>query len=75
MQSSFGPNDVTSTSSLTMLIHELDAIAAMKQVETSDVAMESLRKSGENTVAGVKNPVNDPEGTLRGAGAGDQQSF
>ena len=70
VQSSFGPYEVTSISAMTMLIHELDAIAAMKQVETSDVAMQSLQKSGENTIAGVKNLVNDPEGTLRGAGEG-----
>jgi len=36
-----------------MLIHELDAIAAMKQVETSDTVLKSLQKSGENTVAGL----------------------
>jgi len=75
VQSSFGPYEVTSTTSLNMLIHELDAIAAMKKVETSDVAMESLRQSGENTVAGVKNLVNDPEGTLRGAGQGISSLF
>lgn len=75
VQSSFGPYEVTSTSALTMLIHELDAIAAMKQVETSDVALQSLQKSGENTIAGMKNLVNDPEGTLRGAGEGISSLF
>lgn len=75
VQSSFGPFEITSLSSLAMLIHELDAIAAMKKVETSDTVMQSLQQSGENTVAGVKNLVNDPEGTIRGAGEGISSLF
>ena len=70
VQSSFGPYEVASISALTNLVHELSVIAAMKQVETSDVALQSLKKSGENTVEGVKNLFTDPEGTLQGAGQG-----
>jgi hypothetical protein len=75
VQSSFGPYEVTSLSSLAALIRELDAIAAMKQVETSDTVMKSLQQSGENAVQGVTNLFNDPEGTLRGAGQGISSLF
>ena len=47
----------------------------MKQVETSDTVMQSLQKSGENTVAGLTNLVSDPEGTIRGAGQGISSLF
>ena len=70
VQSNFGPFQVASISSLAYLIRELTAIAAMKQVETSDVVVKSIQTSGENTVEGVKNLFSDPEGTIQGAGQG-----
>jgi len=68
--SPFGNFQAGSTNSLKILVNEINAIAAMKQVETDDTAVASLKKSGENTVAGVKNLFTDPQGTLEGAATG-----
>lgn len=70
VNSSFGIFRITSTSSLKILLREIEAIAAMRKVETDDTAIESLKQSGANTVEGVKNLVNDPKGTFASAAAG-----
>jgi len=75
VNSSFGTFKVSSTSSLHILVREIEAIAAMKKIQTDDTAIESLKQSGKNTVAGVKNLVNDPKGTLESAGAGVSSLF
>ncbi len=75
VQSVFGPFELTSITSLAILIHELEAIAAMRQVETSDTFKKAMQKSGENTATGIKNLVNDPEGAIRGAGHGISSLF
>lgn len=75
VQSDFGTFQVTSLTSLAMLLHELEAIAAMKQVKTSDTVKQSLQKSGESTVTGLKNLFDDPEGTVKGAGQGISSLF
>lgn len=73
--SEFGTFKITSKTSLTILIHELEAIAAMRKVEFSDTAVKSLQKSGKNTVSGIQNLFNDPEKTIRGAGRGISSLF
>lgn len=70
VNSSFGNFQVTSTSSLRILVREIEAIAEMKKIKTDDTAIESLKQSGKNTVAGVKNLVTDPLGTFESAAAG-----
>ena len=70
VNSSFGIFQVSSTSSLHILVREIEAIGAMKKIATDDTAIESLKQSGKNTVAGVKNLVNDPQGTFESAAAG-----
>ena len=70
VQSSFGMYQVSSMPSLAILLHELEAIAAMKRVETSDTVVHSLQKSGEKTLTGLTSLVTDPEETIRGAGQG-----
>ncbi len=70
VKSSFGTFQVSSTSSLQILIREIEAIAAMKKIQTDDTAIESLKQSGKNTVTGVKNLVNDPQGTFERAATG-----
>lgn len=67
VNSSFGNYQVTSTSSLRILVREIEAIAAMKKIKTDDTAIESLKQSGKNTITGVKNLVNDPKRTFEGA--------
>ena len=70
VKSSFGNFQVTSTSSLRILLREIEAIAAMKKIKTDDTAIESLKQSGKNTVTGVKNLVSDPKGTFESAASG-----
>jgi len=75
VQSAFGTFKVSSITSLALLIHEFEAIAAMRKVEFSDTALKSLQKSGENTVTGIKNLFNNPEKTIKGAGRGIRSLF
>jgi len=70
VNTTFGTVKVISTSSLYILIQEIEAIAAMKKIETDDTAIESLKQSGKNTAAGLKNLVDDPKGTFESAAAG-----
>jgi len=70
VNSSFGNFQVTSTSSLRILVREIEAIVAMKKIRTDDTAIESLKQSGKNTVTGVTNLVTDPKGTFESAAAG-----
>ncbi len=70
VNSSFGNFKVISTSSLLILIREIEAIAAMKKIKTDDTAIESLKQSGKNTVTGLKNLVSDPMGTFESAASG-----
>jgi len=68
--SPFGTFQANSSMDLNVLIYELGAIAAMKKVETKSTAAESLKKSGENTVNGIKNLITEPVSTLSGAAEG-----
>lgn len=75
VRSPFGIFRVTSTASLGILVNEIGAIAAMRQIQTDDTAIASLKQSGEKTVAGVKNLFVDPRGTLEGAATGVSSLF
>ena len=71
----FGIFQASSTNNLKILVHEIDAIAAMKKVETDDTVVSSTIKSGENTVSGITNLVTDPQNTLEGAVSGVESLF
>ncbi len=66
----FGTFQAGSTRDLEILLSEIGAIAAMKQVATDDTALASLKQSGQNTVTGLKNLFNVPQATLEGAASG-----
>ena len=70
VESSFGTFKAGSTGDLKILLNEIAAIAAMKQVQTEETAKASLKQSGQKTVTGVKNLFNDPQGTIEGAASG-----
>ena len=70
VKSSFGDFIVVGTSSLRIIVREIEAIAEMKKIKTDDTAIASLKKSGEKTIAGLKNLVDDPQGTFESAAAG-----
>ena len=67
VESKFGTFQAGSTGDLEILVNEIAAIAAMKQVATDDTVKAALKQSGQNTVTGLKNLFNDPQGTLEGA--------
>jgi len=73
--SPFGAFSAPSTTSLEFLVREIEAIAAMKEVKTDDTAIASLKQSGENTVAGIKNLFTEPEETVKGAASGIHSLF
>jgi hypothetical protein len=75
VQSAFGQFKAASTVALSILINEIHAIAAMKKVDTSNAAIESLQKSGANTVAGIQHLIVDPMDTLEGAQEGISSLF
>jgi len=75
VETSFGTFEAGSTLALKILVNEINAIAEMKLVETNDTAVASLKKSGENTVKGVKQLFKDPEGTAKGAASGVSSLF
>jgi hypothetical protein len=75
VQSPFGEFTAPSTTMLKFLINELNAIAEMKKVETDDAAVASLKKSGQNTIKGIKSLFTDTEDTLKGAASGVQSIF
>lgn len=70
VESKFGTFQAGSARDLEILVHEIAAIAAMKEVEAEDTAVASLKQSGQNTVTGLKNMFNDPQATLEGAASG-----
>jgi hypothetical protein len=75
VNSVYGTYRVVSTLALRQLLHELQAIAVMKKVETQKTAEESVKQAGKNTIKAVSNLFNDPENTIEGAAAGFQSLF
>lgn len=75
VKSTFGTFQVSTTSSLRILVQEIKAIAAMRKVETDDTAVEALKASGKNTVTGLKNLFSEPEETFENAAAGVRGLF
>jgi hypothetical protein len=70
VSSPFGNFQADSMTQLKILIHELGAIAVMKNVKTDDTAVQSVEKTGEKTVTGLKNLFTKPVATLGGAAEG-----
>lgn len=75
VRSIYGEFRVTSTLSLIQLLHELQAIALMKRIETTDTVKESVIQSGRNTVDAVTNLATNPQETLEGAATGVSKLF
>ena len=73
--SKFGRFEVVSTPSLHILLHEIDAIAAMKKIERDDVFVDSLHQSAKNTAHGIKRLFTEPGETFKGAGEGIKGLF
>ena len=59
VNSPFGTFEAPSSSALSLLINEINAIAEMKKVKTDDTATESLKQSDANMVSGIKDLFTD----------------
>lgn len=70
VRSKFGVFRAGSTLALKQLLHEIRVIAAMKKIETTTTAADSVVQSGKNMVHGVANLVTDPKDALEGAASG-----
>ena len=67
LKSSFGRFDVKTTTLLRIRIREIEAISAMRGIETGDTAVEALKRSGQDSVTGAKNLLVHPVRTLGSA--------
>lgn len=70
VRSEYGIFEVNSTLALKQFLHEINAVAAMKKIETADTVTQSVVQSGKNTMSAVTNLVTDPKETLSGAASG-----
>jgi hypothetical protein len=75
IKSDFGQFQASSTAFLRIRIHEIDAIAAMSAVRGTDEFGSAAAKAGTNVMAGAKNLVTNPVGTLEGAVTGVASLF
>ena len=75
VRSKFGMFRADSDLALRQLLHEIEAIAAMKKIETKDTAVESVVQSGKNVAGAITNLVTEPQETLEGAAAGVSSLF
>ena len=75
LNSNFGRFDVKTTTLLKIRVQEIGAIAAMRKIETGDTAVEALKRSGQDSVAGAKNLLVHPVRTLGNAASMVEQLY
>ena len=75
IQSRFGQFKVVSTAKLRKRVNEITALAAMEQVEGTEVFGDAVVKGGESAARGFKHLVTDPIGTVEGTVSGIGKIF
>ena len=75
VDSVYGTFKAGSTKAVKQLLHEIEVIAKMKEVETTSTVKDSVVQSGKNTIDAVSNLVSDPQKTLEGAATGISNLF
>lgn len=73
--SQFGEFTAVSTAALRIRIVELNALAAMGQIETTSEFTTSFEASGKRDIQGIENLVTQPVETLQGAASGVGRLF
>ena len=73
--SQFGEFTAVSTAALRIRVVEINAIAAMGQVETTAEFATSFEASAKRNIQGIENLVTQPVDTLEGAGSGVARLF
>ena len=64
IHSEYGDLQVTSTAKLGKWLHEIDAVARMKQIQSSDEFTKGMAEKAGDVVAGAEGLVTDPLGTV-----------
>jgi hypothetical protein len=75
INSRFGLFEAQSTAEMKIRVHEVYAIGAMKEVQSSEAFAESLKNAGAGVVEGVGHAVTDPVGTVSDAVSGVGKLF
>ncbi len=75
IHSDFGDVQVTSTAKLRKYVREINAVAKMKEIRSSDEFKKGMAEKAESVVAGTKALVSDPAGTLSGTVSGVGKLF
>ena len=75
VQSDFGVFQVTGDIALRKLLREIEAIAALKEIETSDAVGDSLKYTAKAPLRFAKDLVTEPADTVLGLGRGIGRIF
>ncbi len=75
IRSEFGDFMAVSNTLLKIRLREVEAIAAMRQVDTSGATLQGLKQSGKKTFSGAKNLIVHPIETIGGAAEGAGEMF
>lgn len=75
VESDFGPFEVTGDAALRKLLREIQAIGALKQIQSTDAFKDSLAEAAKKPVDFAEDLVDDPSATLTGVGKGVASIF
>lgn len=75
IQSRFGSFEAQSTAELAIRVREIYAMAAMSELQSSEVFVSAMKKAGSGVVTGVANVVSDPGGSVSSAVSGVGKLF
>ena len=75
LTTSYGQFDITTTTLLKIRIREVYAVAAMREIETSDTAVQAIKHSGKEAMIGAKKLLTHPVKTLGSAASAIEQLY
>ena len=75
IHSRFGAFDAQSTAELAIRVREIYAMAKMSELQSSDVFVSAMKKTGSGVVTGVTGIISDPGGSISGAASGVGKLF
>jgi hypothetical protein len=75
LTTSYGRFDITTTTLLKIRIREVYAVAAMREIETSDTAVQAIKHSGKEAMVGAKTLLTHPVKTLGSAASAIEQLY
>jgi hypothetical protein len=75
LTTSYGRFDITTTTLLKIRIREVYAVAAMREIEASDTAVQAIKHSGKEAMVGAKTLLTHPVKTLGSAASAIEQLY